>query len=217
MPENDVLHALNTALSAPRAQRGEYLTSNDTTFGFITTGRDINRPDSTGGLQWVGFCQRAQQAAERSLPKLIAHGLIGALIEIEENVHLHSDRGHDGVVAFRGTSDEFELVVADSGIGMLASLRRSPEYQDLTDAGKALRLALQDGQSRLRYLEPHRGYGFRSLFLNLASLNGALRFRSDDQAVTIEGVGPELVRSTLSQKTQLQGFSANIICRPRAK
>jgi hypothetical protein len=49
---------------------------------------------------------------------------------------------HEGIVAFQGSNDEFEFVVADSGVGMLASLRRSPHYASFVDTGKALRLAL---------------------------------------------------------------------------
>jgi hypothetical protein len=138
------------------------------------------------------------------------------MTEIEENIHLHSGRPDTGIVAFRGSAEEFEFVVADSGVGMLASLRTSPDYASLDDAGKALRLALQDGTSRLSHIERNHGYGFRNLFRNLASLNGELRFRSDDQAVTIEGVGPELVKSTLRQKTSMQGFAASIVCRPHS-
>jgi anti-sigma regulatory factor (Ser/Thr protein kinase) len=208
--------ALSGALSLTNATRGIYGTSDATAFGFITTGRNADTLDPDAELRWVAFRQKAQQAAELSLPKPTAQGLMGAMTEIEENIHLHSERPQDGVVAFRGSAEEFEFVVADSGVGTLASLRRSPDYASLDDAGKALRLALQDGTSRLSHEEPNRGYGFRNLFRNLANMNGELRFRSDDQAVTIEGVGPELVKSTLRQKTPLQGFAASIVCRPHS-
>jgi hypothetical protein len=206
---------LRRALSS-QGHCGVFIASESCATGFISTGRNADVPDSDDGLHWIDFCNKTRQAAERSLPKPIAQGLIGAMREIEENIHLHSDRAHDGVVGFRGTREEFEFVVADSGIGMLASLRRSPDYSHVTDTGNALRLALQDGQSRLSHLKPGHGFGFRNLFRNLASLNGELRFRSDDQAITIDGVGPELVRSALSQKTHLQGFAASVICRPHS-
>jgi anti-sigma regulatory factor (Ser/Thr protein kinase) len=216
LPDCQTLHTLSAALSTANACRGIYRSSDTATVGFITAGRDTITLDPEEELRWVAFRQKAQQAAELSLPKPIAQGLMGAMTEIEDNIHLHSGRPNTGIVAFRGSAAEFEFVVADSGVGMLASLRSSPDYASLDDAGKALRLALQDGTSRLSHVEQNRGYGFRNLFRNLASLNGELRFRSDDQAVTIEGIGPELVKSTLRQKTPVQGFAATIVCRPHA-
>lgn len=59
--------------------------------------------------------------------------VIGAMRELEDNAHLHSRRAQDGLVAFRGTVDEFEFVVADSGIGVLQGLREAPRYAHLKD------------------------------------------------------------------------------------
>jgi hypothetical protein len=216
LPDCSTRQALSGALSPANACRGVYTTSDSATLGFITTGRNKATPDPHEELRWLAFRQKAQQTAELSLPKPIAQGLMGAMTEIEDNIHVHSERPDDGVVAFRGSAIEFEFVVADSGVGMLASLRRSPDYASLDDAGNALRMALQDGTSRLSHVEANRGYGFRNLFRNLANLNGELRFRSDDQALTIDGAGPELVKSVLSQKTNIQGFAASIVCRPHS-
>ena len=215
LPDCSVLDALTKSLQPPNASQGSYSKSDKATAGFITAGRTIT-PHADEDLRWVAFRQRAQQAAELSLPKAIAQGLMGAMSEIEENIHLHSQRPETGIIGFQGSPVEFELVVADSGVGILASLRTSPTYTGLDDAGTALRLALQDGTSRLSHTEPNRGHGYRNLFRNVANLNGELRFRSDDQAVTIEGVSPELVKSHLRQKTPITGFSASIICRPHS-
>jgi anti-sigma regulatory factor (Ser/Thr protein kinase) len=161
---------------------------------------------------WVAFCRKAQEAAELSLPKPIAQGLIGAMREIEENVHLHSERSQDGIVGYRGTEQEFEFVIADSGIGILNSLRTSPDYAHLSDAGSAIKTALSDGESRLRYASPGRGFGFRDLFVGLANLNGELRFRSGDHALTIDGTSPSLITARLSQKVEIPGFLAGVVC-----
>jgi anti-sigma regulatory factor (Ser/Thr protein kinase) len=161
------------------------------TAGFITTSRKPQAEDQT---PWVAFCRAMQRAAEQTgLPRQQAQGLVGAVREIEENIHLHSQRASDGVVGFRATETDFEFVVADSGIGALASFKQSPEYSELRDPGTALRLAVTDGESRLRYLEKGRGYGFHDLFVGLANLNGHLRFRSDDHAMTIDGTSPTLI------------------------
>ncbi len=177
--------------------------------GFVLTNRDPQASDQT---HWIAFCRKAQEAAELSLPKPIARGLIGALREIEENVHLHSERSSDGVVGYRGTNTDFEFVVADSGVGILSSLRKSPEYTQLADCGTAIKLALTDGHSRLRHTLPNRGYGFHDLFVGLANLNGSLRFRSGDHALTIDGTSPSLMTARLTQKVEIPGFLASIVC-----
>lgn len=178
--------------------------------GFTMTKRDIQLENDPS---WTGFCLAAQMAAEASgLPKLQAQGLVGAMREIEENIHIHSQRPSDGIVGFRATATEFEFVVADNGIGALASLRQSPEYRDLSDPGTAVKLAITDGESRLRYMEAGRGFGFHSLFVGLANLNGQLRFRSDDHELTIDGTSPSLVAARLRQTALLQGFVASVVC-----
>lgn len=211
-PECPLGEALRRALQAQHAGRGIYLTADGGRIGFIATTRSAQAADR---VEWTAFCRKVQEAAELALPKLAAMGMVGALREIEDNVHLHSQRPDDGIVGFRGNSGEFEFVVADSGIGILKSLRQSPDYQHLDDAGTAIKIALTDGQSRLRYVDAGRGFGFRDLFIGLANLNGELRFRSDDHALTISGASPSLVTARLSQKVRYQGFVASIVSRAR--
>lgn len=207
---------LDRAQSAGMRGSGAYVAVGESFAGFIQTDR-VHTVEGSPELElrWQDFRNKARQAAERCFPKTVAQGFIGVMSELEENIHLHSGRPKDGVVAFRGSPEAFEFVVADSGMGMLASLQSSPDYRDLADTGKALMMSLQDGVSRLSHVEPHRGYGFRNLFRNLANLNGALRFRSDDQAVVIDGIAPELARARLVQLPRLRGFCASIVCRPR--
>ena len=189
--------------------RGAFAETPRERVGFIQTCRD---PEAEDQVHWMAFCRKAQEAAELSLPKAIAQGLIGTMREIEENVHLHSGRAHDGIVGFRGTRGEFEFAVTDNGIGILKSLRQSPDYGHLNDSGIAMKVALSDGQSRLRHVDAGRGYGFHDLFVGLANLNGELRFRSEDHALTINGTSPALIRARLDQKVGIPGFLANVVC-----
>jgi hypothetical protein len=178
--------------------------------GAILTERDPYREDP---VTWTQFCRRAQEAAEfAGLPKELAQGLVGALRELETNIHEHSGRAKDGVIGFRGTPKAVEFVVADSGIGVLAGLRRAARYSTMTDAGLALKTALADGQSRLLDVDPDRGFGFHELFVNLANLTGELRFRSDDHVLSIDGAGPALPQARLAQKARLQGFVISVVC-----
>ena len=185
--------------------------SNDEKAGFILTTRN---PRADDPVMWTAFCLSAQQGAiDSGLAQEQAKGLVGAMREIEENIHLHSQRTHDGLVAYRATRDEFEFVVADSGIGALASLRQSPDYEHVTDPGIAIQVALKDGESRLKYKSEGHGYGFRQLFVGLANLNASLRFRSDDHSLTINGDSPVLMAMHLGQTSRLQGFFVNVVCK----
>ncbi len=57
----------------------------------------------------------------------------------------HSQRNDTGYVAFSLEPGRFEFVVADHGIGVLASLRSSPSYAYLADHGRAIELVLSEG------------------------------------------------------------------------
>jgi len=177
--------------------------------GFIATSHR-----SQAGMPWEDFCLKARIAAvQAGLEPTEARALVGALIEIEENVYLHSQRVDDGVVGFSASPGRFEIVVGDSGIGVLNSLRSHPSYAKLVDAGTALRLALENGHSRYGSDSGH-GLGFNALFVGLAALKAELRFRSDDHALIIAGTGPNLVSAKILQRPPLQGFIASVVCAP---
>lgn len=206
---SEVSALLKSALPG-HGHAGKYYSNQLLRLGAIMTSRD---PKLEEPVQWVQFCRKAQEAAElAALPKELAQGLVGAVRELETNIHEHSGRAHDGLIAFRSTATEFEFVVADSGSGVLAGLQGTARYAFLTDAGIALKTALADGQSRLLDVDPGRGFGYHELFVNLANLNGELRFRSDDHALTIDGSGPALPRAQLAQKARLQGFVISVVC-----
>lgn len=209
----EVKDALSLALTPKHSAQGSHIEKTNAHVGFVVTIRD---PRASEQVKWTAFCRKAQKAGELSLPKSVAQALVGAMREIEDNVHIHSKRSHDGIVGYRGTPEEFEFAIMDSGIGVLESLRRSPDYQDLTDSGTALKIALEDGQSRLCYQDSARGYGFHGLFVGMANLNGELRCRSGNHALTIEGVSPSLVTARLSQKIRIPGFLVNVVCRIEA-
>lgn len=163
--------------------------------------------------QWTAFLFRAQQTAERAgLDKRVAQQLMGAIGELEDNIHIHSQATETGFVAFHAYDNEFEFVVADHGVGILDSLRTCAAYQHVTDSGTALTIALQEGESRFGR-EARRGSGFRPLFTGLANLTGRLRFRSGDHILTIDGRHPELAMARINQRSPLRGFVVTVSCR----
>jgi hypothetical protein len=135
--------------------------------------------------QWVGNALAAQKAAVTAgVNRRIAAQFAAALGEMASNIHEHSDRPATGIAAYRVGYGEFEFAVADRGNGILANCRAALTSRD--DHGQALRLALTDGVSRYGP-QAKRGGGFRPIFVGLANLSGALRFRSGDHALVIDG------------------------------
>jgi hypothetical protein len=167
-------------------------------------------------LQRNRFLIAARSAAETAgLVTPVAQSLAAALREMESNIHEHSDAAATGILAFQARPSIFEFVAADSGVGVLATLREDEEFAELTDHGLAMHAALQENVSRHGRARG-QGNGFRDLFLGLAHLNADLRFRSGDHALLISGPQPELKTARLAQKTPFQGFLAAVRCAPRA-
>lgn len=226
-PLFEMLHVLNSA-TAPRptswldlrattplveamlSGAALWIAPNGWHMGYVRVLRD----SPVGTEQWTGFLMKAQIASERisKLPKEVSGKLVAAIAEMESNIQEHSERPQTGFAAYLAIQGEFEFVVADRGIGILASLRRFQGYGGLSDEGAALRAALTDGVSRFGTDSGH-GHGFRPLFTGLANLNAELRFRSGDHAITMDGTGPSLNSARLSQKAQLEGFFASVKCR----
>jgi anti-sigma regulatory factor (Ser/Thr protein kinase) len=167
-------------------------------------------------LQRNRFLIAARSAAEQcGLTKTTAQCLAATLRELESNIHEHSEAAETGILAFQARPSLFEFVAADSGIGVLATLREDEEFADLTDHGIAMHAALQENVSRYGRDSGH-GNGFRDLFLGLAHLNADLRFRSGDHALLINGPQPELKTARLAQKSPYKGFLAAVRCEPMA-
>ncbi len=162
---------------------------------------------------WTQLTIRAKRAAEAAgFSSRSAGQLAASLGEMLSNILEHSGAPETGLVAFRGSERLFEFVVADQGMGALASLRGNPQYAVLATARDALPLVLQSGCSSTG--DPGRGMGFDDLFRGLANHNGRLRFRSDNAAVTIDGQSPSAIWPKVKQRPSLRGFTASICCTP---
>jgi hypothetical protein len=199
------LHAFDTAL---RSGRKQWVCPATASAGFFRMGAEWSEDDTP----WMGFQLAAQKAAAaKGFHRRIAAQFAAALGEMVSNVHEHSGAPASGVAAFMAQGDAFELAVADSGIGVLESLRSCADYAALTDDGKALRLALTDGVSRYG-AQSGRGAGFRPIFVGLANLAGMLRFRSGDHAFVIDGQKIGDMSAVTAQKVRLPGFLASVSC-----
>lgn len=162
--------------------------------------------------QWTKHAENAGVAA--GLPRGLVTGLMGAIGELQDNVFEHSGRPASGLLAYGASNGAFELVVADAGRGVLASLRENPEFAHLPDSGAALRVAVSDGASRHARSTGH-GYGIGQLFRALAHHAAELRFRSGDHALRLWGDAPSLTGQVeLAQKAWLNGLVVSVRCAP---
>jgi len=147
---------------------------------------------------WIAFCQRLMNAGMKAgLSKKFAQGLVGTMEEMTSNILEHSECASSGIVGYRWIPDEFEYVVADSGIGVMTSLMKHPDYSWLEDAGQALEVAVSDGESRYGKAA-HRGTGFHYLLYNIASRDSYVRFRSGDHCYSIDGTVQPILKKTYS-------------------
>ncbi len=172
-------------------------------------------PAADGTLLWDQWVKHAENAAiATGLSRTLVAGLLGALGELQDNVFDHSGRPETGLVAYAVGRNTFEFVVADAGIGVLASLRQNPEFAALRDSGEALRAAASDGASRYARSTGH-GYGISRLFRALAQDYADLRFRSGDYALRLCGDAPSLTGHVeLAQKARLGGLTISVRCAP---
>ena len=166
---------------------------------------------TNGDTYWDAFMFAMHKAiVAAGFPSLFSRGLVGAMDEMQNNIHDHSEGIDTGFIAYRANTDCVEWVVADRGVGVLAGLK-SGAFPSLTDSGEALKVALADGRSRFGVAKG-RGYGFRELFKAMSARHGSLRFRSGDQALTIAGVSPSLSRARLQQRASVAGFCVTVVC-----
>lgn len=192
-----------------RSGRQAWVCRNSGLTGFYrTSGTDADED------AWTSFLIAARRATTLAgLPSREGAQVVAAMRELRGNIDEHSEAVGTGLVAFRGTlHGHIEFVVADRGVGLLASLRTSAEYSAVRSHAEALRLALEEGESRKGRGHGH-GNGFRPIFAGLANMNGHLRFRSGDHVLVIDGRF-NLMSGVVAQKAPLLGFVASVSCSP---
>lgn len=197
------------AMESGRISGGGY----DERAGVFPLGRNLS--GSSAQTQWEQWALHAQNAAvTHGLKRTLVDGLIGALGELQDNVYEHSEAAESGLVAYAVSAGVFEFVVADAGIGVLASLRKNQEFASLTDSGEALKVAASDGASRFDRNTGH-GFGIGALFRALARDAGGLRFRSGDYSMSIHGDRPNLTGTVeVVKKAWLDGLIVSVRCTP---
>ena len=137
--------------------------------------------------------------------------IVAAMGELIGNVTDHSEAKQTGIAVFSISRGTFEFVVADKGIGALASLTTNTAHSRLQDEGAALSAMVETGISRFNAGTGH-GYGFRPIFERLADMTGELRFRSGDYALTLDGRFGDRISRRIVQKPEVRGLFAAVTC-----
>jgi len=173
-----------------------------------------HNPVTTAGSAWDQWTIHAENIAKsKGLNAQLIASLMGAMVELQDNVYEHSNAPQTGLVAYAATAASFELVVADRGIGVLRTLRQNPVYAGLPDVGAALKEMIKEGVSRFP-MESGRGQGFNQLFRALVGHNVELRFRSGDHALTMRPTSDALHGATaLAQVASLEGLTISVFYR----
>lgn len=163
-------------------------------------------------VEWLNFEQRFERAAQSvGFPRTAAANLHSALFEMAENAILHSQAPVPPLVGYEVASGRAMFVVADVGIGVLASLRANPKYSQLPNDVDAIQLALQTGVTCRR--DEIGGLGFNSVFKALAEQWGELRFRSGNGCITMDGLDLAIDRSRRHRPLPIPGFQVAVCCR----
>jgi anti-sigma regulatory factor (Ser/Thr protein kinase) len=124
-------------------------------------------------------------AQEAGMPNGASRLLKGAFAELIGNVSEHAGDNANGIAAYGLRSNEMWLAVADTGQGVVRGyLASAPDLAGL-DAATALGWAVVEHRSRFR--ESGRGTGFSTVMRAMLTLDAALRVRSDDASIEIEG------------------------------
>jgi len=146
--------------------------------------------------------------AANGFPSHLARGLTGAVIEMVDNIWLHSEAPHPGLLAYQIRRRKFAFSGIDVGVGMLASLRKSPSLRYLSSSMEAIGKAVEPGVSRF---ENGGGMGFPSLFHALTSLWGTARIRSGEAALILDHTGEERSKDSV-YLPPLPGVHVSVRC-----
>lgn len=192
---------------ALKKSRSSWICPKTRSVGFMRCGAALDTADRAR----TEFLAKAEAAAVAAgFVRGLARQFIAGIMEMEDNVYEHSGTPQTGMVAFRTAPGEFEFVVRDQGMGPLASLRDADEFASMTDHGVALMAMVTEGVSRKG--RGQGGFGFRQVFVGLANLQGDLRFRSGDHALSILGRSPRPDNAISSQQATVAGLIVTVDC-----
>lgn len=173
-------------------------------------------PDQIGGSGWGLFQQRFSRSLRNNgFSNTLSTALAGALSEMTDNILEHSQSAHkpsaSGVIGFQVNPRLAIFSIADVGQGVLASLQKNPQWRHLDNPADALLEAVWNGASSKT--QEQRGEGFMQVHKAVSQLNGCMRFRSGDSALSVRGsLSQRQIHRTFG--APLTGFQLTVLCSP---
>jgi anti-sigma regulatory factor (Ser/Thr protein kinase) len=146
---------------------------------------------------------------EGGFTPMTAKAITGAVSEIINNVWQHAQTTNQALLVYRLDPERVHIGVADTGIGVLNSLRTNPRYESIKTSMAALKNAMAVGVSR--YEEQGHGYGFDTVLRAVADQWGAVRLRTG-QAILEFHATTDLRHATASYGVALPGLQITFSC-----
>lgn len=115
----------------------------------------------------------------------MAKAIAGATSEVINNVWEHAATTLPAILVYQLRDGVIDAGVADTGIGVLNSLKTNPAYRGLTTSMEALKKAMVVGVTR--FPDKGRGYGFDTVLRAVADHWGAVRLRSGQAILELNG------------------------------
>jgi anti-sigma regulatory factor (Ser/Thr protein kinase) len=137
-----------------------------------------------------------------------------ALHEMIENAIIHSECEVQPLAGYSIANGCAQFCVADVGIGVLASLRKCSDYHHIHRHKDAIRAALHDGTTRFGHQKG--GFGFHEVFKALIEQWGAVRFRSGEGCISMNGSHLNADAGREHFPPLMAGFQASVACRAMA-
>jgi hypothetical protein len=175
----------------------------------------IRKPNEVLADRWNRFLERFSASLRaRGFKPELSHGIAGALHEMADNVVQHSAADGtaliNGLAAYAVDPGNMCFVVGDLGIGAFRSLKLNPAWKKITTSREALTAIVHEHASRR--IGEGAGQGFQTLFQALAGFNGAVRLRSSNGAIRVEGTGGQTTSYT-STVPMIPGLQLSVFCR----
>ncbi len=146
-------------------------------------------------------------AAEAGMPPDAARLLKGIFGELIDNIPDHAGPGARGLAAYELGRRSISLAIADTGRGIVrAYLETQPELAGL-GATDALEWAVKERRSRFK--DPTRGLGFSSVLKASRVMDAALRVRSDEGSIEVEGPA-DSAPWFVKDQSMLRGFVVSL-------
>ncbi len=167
------------------------------------------------------FESRFKKAAKDAGFGLKATALSGALFEMADNIAQHggiaATSPAPGLIGYHVSPGNVSFAVADTGRGVLCSLKDNPVWTELNNSKTALMAILEKHASRR--IHGGDGEGFKQVFKSLIDLNGIVEMHSGDGRVRLT-CAPDGTRTVHPQfTTSFSGLQIMISCslQPPAK